>query len=152
MKILVAGASGLIGGEVARLLKERRHYVRTLSRDPGRAAKLKAVADDVRLVAEAIMSAITASTSSEIDIGDPEVLTRRQIAELAFMALGKKPRLLASPVWPMRIVAGLYGIVNRRMGEFLRFIILASTNACVAPAIGSRRLRPYFEQEAQKTQ
>jgi len=49
MKILVAGASGLLGGEVVRLLKERGHYVRALSRDPGRAAKLKAMADDVRL-------------------------------------------------------------------------------------------------------
>lgn len=49
MKILVAGASGLIGGEVVHLLKERGHYLRTLSRDPGPTAKLKAVADDIRL-------------------------------------------------------------------------------------------------------
>jgi hypothetical protein len=34
---------------VVRLLKERGHYVRTLSRAPGRAAKLNAMADDVRL-------------------------------------------------------------------------------------------------------
>lgn len=46
---LVVGASGLIGGEVVGLLKARGHYVRTRSRDPGRAAKLKAMADDVRL-------------------------------------------------------------------------------------------------------
>jgi uncharacterized protein YbjT (DUF2867 family) len=49
MNILVAGASGLIGVEVARLLKESGHYTRALSRDPGRAAKIKAVADDIRL-------------------------------------------------------------------------------------------------------
>jgi len=283
MKILVAGASGLIGGEVVRLLKERGHYVRTLSRDPGRAAKLNAVADDVRLgdatlpgtldgvcagiecvvsalgapvspsakgtrsfadvdlaanlallaeakrvgvrryiyvgvhteaayagaayvcahtqvekavsasgleygfvrptgvfgslaemiaiarkgplpligggeamtnpvhetdVAEAVMTAVTAPTPCEIDIGGPEILTRRQIAELAFISLNRRPRLLRAPVWVMRIAALLYGLVNRRMGEFLSFVILASTNSCVATAIGSRRLKPYFEQEA----
>jgi len=287
MKILVAGASGLIGGEVVRLLKERGHYVRTLSLDPARAAKLKAVADDVRLgdatvpgtldgvcdgiecvvsalgapvsprakgtrpfeavdlaanlallveakragvrryvyvgvhteaayagaayvrahtevekavselgleygfvrptgvfgslaemiaiarkgplpligggkamtnpvhetdVAEAVMAAVTAPISCEIDIGGPETMTRRQIAELAFTSLGKRPRLLAAPVWMMRIVALLYGLVNRRMGEFLPFVILVSTNSCVAPTTGSRRLKPYFEQEARKAQ
>jgi len=286
MKILVAGASGLIGGEVVRLLKERGHYVRTLSRDPARAAKLKAVANDVRLgdatlpgtldgvcdgiecvvsalgapvspsakgarsfadvdlaanlallveakragvrryvyvgvhteaayagaayvrahtevekavielgleygfvrptgvfgslaelvaiarkgplpligsgeamtnpvhetdVAEAIMTAVTAGASCEIDIGGPETMTRRQIAELAFVSLGRQPRLLAVPVWVMRAAALLYGLVNRRMGEFLPFVILVSTNACVAPATGSSRLKPYFEQEVRRT-
>jgi hypothetical protein len=36
------------------------------------------------------------------------------------------------------------------MGEFMSFIILASTNSCVAPATGSRELKPYFEQEARR--
>jgi uncharacterized protein YbjT (DUF2867 family) len=287
MKILVAGASGLIGGEVVRLLKERGHYVRTLSRDSGRAAKLKATADDVRLgdatlpgtldgvcvgiecvvsalgapvspsakgtapfasvdlaanlallaearragvrryvyvgvhteaayagatyvlahtqvekavresgleygfirptgvfgslaemiaiarkgalpligggeamtnpvhetdVAEAVMTAVTAAASCEIDIGGPETMTRRQIAELAFNSLNRRPRLLTAPVWVLSVAASLYGLVNPRMGEFLRFIILASTNSCVATAVGSRRIKPYFEQEARKFQ
>jgi hypothetical protein len=99
-------------------------------------------------VAEAIMTAVTAGASCEIDIGGPETMTRRQIAELAFISLNKRPRLLTAPVWVMRIAAWLYGLVNRRMGEFLRFAILASTNSCVATAIGNRQLKPYFEREA----
>ena len=50
MRILVAGASGLIGREVASLLKARGHFVRTLSRNAKRASALTGVADDVRLV------------------------------------------------------------------------------------------------------
>ena len=49
MKILVAGASGVVGRQVVELLKQRGHQVRTLSKDPERARSLRLVADDVRL-------------------------------------------------------------------------------------------------------
>src|SRR5262245_27024857 len=56
-------------------------------------------------VAEAVMTAVTAGASCEIDIGGPENMTRRQIAELAFISLNRRPRLLTAPVWVMRIAA-----------------------------------------------
>jgi uncharacterized protein YbjT (DUF2867 family) len=283
MKVLVAGASGLVGREVTRLLKERGHYVRTLSKDPERAAPLRALADDVRLldatdsaaldgachdieivvstlgapvspsgagkgsfadvdlranlnllaearergvrrfvylgvyteavyagteyvmahsevearvrssgleygfvrttgifgalsellpmalkgpvpligdgdattnpvderdVAEALLGAALAQGATELELGGPEVLSRRQIAEAAFAALGRKARLIRLPVWVMRLIGFVYGVFNRRMGQLLEFVILVSTHACVAPRQGTRRLDDYFRERA----
>jgi uncharacterized protein YbjT (DUF2867 family) len=95
-------------------------------------------------VAEAVDRAATAATSTEENLGGPEVLSRRQIAALAFAACGKRPRLMALPVWSMRLIGWLYGLANRRMADLLAFVIRASTNDCVAPAVGRRTLGPYF--------
>jgi hypothetical protein len=99
-------------------------------------------------VAEAVLQAVEASGASEIELGGPETLTRRQIAEAAFTALALPPRFMTMPVWFVRALGGLYGVFNRRMGELLRFVILASTHRCVAPSIGKRRLEDYFRARA----
>ena len=279
MKILVAGATGVVGREVVRLLKQRGHFVRTVSKDPARAAALRQIADQVlvfdatalgsvegscqgmdvlvsalgapvspsgsgrrsfaevdlranlnllaearragvrrcvyvgvftqpayadtayvtaharveaaireaqleygfvrttgvfgalaemlpmalkgpvpvigdgraltnpideRDVAEAVLSAVEATGSTEVDIGGPETLSRRQIAEAAFSALGLSPRFVTIPVWAFRIAGFIYGLFNRRMGEFLGFMRLAVTHSCVAPTPGRRRLLDHF--------
>jgi uncharacterized protein YbjT (DUF2867 family) len=283
MKVLVAGASGLVGREVVALLKQRGHYVRTLSKDPQRAAGLRALVDDVRLldatdesalagtcseievlvsalgapvspsgagrrsfadvdlranlnllaearragvrrfvylgvytepvyantayvaahtqvetavvasglehgfvrttgifgalaellamarkgpvpllgdgsattnpvderdVAEALVQVVEAAESREVELGGPEALTRRQIAEAAFTALGQPPRFVRLPIWLMRLIGLGYGLFNRRMGQLLQFVILASTHACVAPRTGTRRLGDHFRARA----
>jgi uncharacterized protein YbjT (DUF2867 family) len=48
MKILVAGATGVVGLEVVRLLKQHGHFVRTISKHPERAERLRPIADEVR--------------------------------------------------------------------------------------------------------
>jgi uncharacterized protein YbjT (DUF2867 family) len=48
MRVLVAGATGTVGRELTRLLAARGDRVVAFSRDPARAASLRAVADDVR--------------------------------------------------------------------------------------------------------
>lgn len=284
MKVLVAGASGVVGRQVVELLKQRGHRVRTLSKDPERAARLRLVADEVRLadatdpsavagvcndvevvvstlgapvspsgagkrsfaevderanlnllaearnagirrfvyvgvytepvyaetayvtaharveealrssgiehgfvrttgifgalvellpmarkgpvpvigdgsavtnpvheldVAEAVLQAVEAPGATEIELGGPETLTRRQIAEAAFTALALRPRFVPLPVWLMQAIAWSYGLFNRRMGELLRFVILASTHRSVAPALGKRRLSDYFRTHAE---
>ena len=103
-----------------------------------------------RDVADAVLTAVTAPGSVEIDLGGPDTLTRRKIAELAFTALGKQPRTMAIPVWMMRTASWLYRLFNRRMGEFLRFVILASIHPCVAPSRGTRSLQAYFEDAARR--
>ncbi|HET7544752.1 MAG TPA: NAD(P)H-binding protein [Polyangiaceae bacterium] len=283
MKVLVAGATGVVGREIVLLLKQRGHFVRTLSKDPKRAASLQPIADEVRVldataeggvagacqgvelvvsalgapvspngkgrrsfadvdlkanlnllaeaerehvrrfvyvgvftqpvyantsyvqaharveerirqsgleygfvrttgvfgalaemlpmalkgpvpvigdgsavtnpiderdVAEAVLRAVEATGSSELDIGGPETLSRRQIAEVAFTALGRPARLVKMPVWAMTLVRWIYGLFNRRMGEFLGFMELVATHPCVAPAFGKRRLLDHFSARA----
>jgi uncharacterized protein YbjT (DUF2867 family) len=286
MRLLVAGASGLIGREVSQLLKASGHYVRTVSKDPARAEKLRTLVDDVRCidatvdaalagvcdgidvvvsalgapvspsasgsqgfhavdgkvnrallaeakragvrrfvyvgvfttgdyaetryvqahtdveqaireagleygfvrptgvfgalaefvslarkgrvplfgdglaetnpvherdVAEAVVRAVSAPGSSTVEIGGPDTLTRQRIAELAFEALGARPRFLPLPVWLARVVAWLYGLASPRMGEFLAFAVQASTHRCVAPALGTRKLDAYYREVAEAT-
>ena len=104
-------------------------------------------------VAEAIVRAATAvgAGASTIDIGGPETLTRRQIAELAFTSIGERPRVVVMPAWIMRIVGVIIGLFNRRLGELIRFMTRASTHACVAPALGTRRLADYLQREGGPT-
>jgi uncharacterized protein YbjT (DUF2867 family) len=45
--VLVAGASGILGREVARLLHEEGHRVKTFSRDPVRAQALQGIANEI---------------------------------------------------------------------------------------------------------
>lgn len=99
-------------------------------------------------VAAAVVDAAIGPGNVEVDIGGPDELSRRAIAELAFRALGRRPRILAMPAWLMGAVAAVYGLFNRRVGEFLRFIILASTHSCVAPKLGKHRLEAYFAERA----
>jgi len=103
---------------------------------------------DERDVAEAVLRAVEASGSSELDIGGPETLSRRQIAEVAFTALGRPARLMNMPVWVMTLVRWIYGLFNRRMGEFLGFMALVATHPCVAPSFGKRRLLDHFAERA----
>lgn len=99
-------------------------------------------------VAEAVVHAVLAAGSTNVELGGPETLTRRRIAELAFQACHETPRLIALPVWLMRGIAWCYGIVNRRMSELLAFVIRASTTDCVATPRGTRALGAYFEEVA----
>jgi uncharacterized protein YbjT (DUF2867 family) len=101
-------------------------------------------------VAEAILRAIDAPGSTEVELGGPEVLSRRQLAELAFRAVDKPPRLLALPVWVLRVVAWMYGLANRRMAELLSFVIPVSTHDCIAPATGTRAIGAYFDELARR--
>ena len=77
MTVLVIGATGLVGGEVARLLARRGVSVRALARDPGRAAPLAALG--IGIVAG--------------DLGAPESLARACAGvERVFLASALDPR------------------------------------------------------------
>jgi uncharacterized protein YbjT (DUF2867 family) len=82
---------------------------------------------------------------TEIDVGGPEVLTYRAIAELAFQSLGKPARITVVPVLVMGLVVGLTKIFDKHQGELLAFFTTAMTSDVVAPAVGVRRLKDHFE-------
>jgi uncharacterized protein YbjT (DUF2867 family) len=80
----------------------------------------------------------------EIDVGGPEVVTYRQIAELAFRSLGKPARVSSVPVWVMNSTIAGIKLFNKQQGELLAFFATAMTGDVVAPAAGSRRLADHF--------
>jgi uncharacterized protein YbjT (DUF2867 family) len=85
----------------------------------------------------------------EIDVGGPEVLTHRQIAQLALRAAGKPERISSVPVWVMWALVAVTRVVNRHQGELLAFFTEAMTADSVAPGTGSRKLSEYFEELAE---
>ncbi len=80
----------------------------------------------------------------EIDVGGPEILTHREIAQLAFKSIQRRERINSVPTWVMRSVVSLTRLVNRHQGELLAFFTEAMTADAVAPTIGSRSLSDYF--------
>jgi uncharacterized protein YbjT (DUF2867 family) len=80
----------------------------------------------------------------EIDVGGPEVLTAREIAEAAFRALDRRARLTTVPVWLMRAVVAVTRLFSRHQAELLAFFTTVTTIDMVAPTSGTRTLEAHY--------
>jgi uncharacterized protein YbjT (DUF2867 family) len=98
-------------------------------------------------LAAACVDALEAG-ESEVEIGGPEILTRREEIELAFACVGRQPR--TRPVRPAvaRALAAAIRPLDRRRSAAVAFV--AATNAIdmVAPSYGERRLADYLAEHA----
>jgi uncharacterized protein YbjT (DUF2867 family) len=81
----------------------------------------------------------------EIDVGGPEVLTYREIAELAFRVQGKPVKISSMPMFFVKPLIWLTRLFNRHQGELLAFMATAMISDVVAPPTGKRRLEAHFE-------
>jgi len=99
-------------------------------------------------VAEACVKALFEERNVEIDAGGPAIHTRRQIAELAFEAIGKKPLIFHAPLGLVRMGARLARLFDSRKSELFRFACTVSEHDFVGPAIGTRSLLDYFREAA----
>ena len=88
------------------------------------------------------------SGPDEASVGGPETFTRREIAELAFTVLGKRPRVLRVPALAFRLGAKVVRLHNPRLAELLEFVAAVSTTDCVAPSVGRLRLEDHFRSVA----
>lgn len=95
--------------------------------------------DDADL-AEVIADAVDGEPGT-VDVGGPEVLTRREMSRIAFEVLGKRPILLPVPAWVLRATAALLAPLNPRLAGMLRFYAHVLTHDLVAPARGRATLR-----------
>lgn len=101
-----------------------------------------------RDVGEAVAAAVIGEAGVETEIGGPEVLSRREIVETAFAAVGRAPRIIRVPPGPFRVMAGLIRPINPRLSALLRFGADVSLVDAIGPATGRRRLADYFEERA----
>jgi uncharacterized protein YbjT (DUF2867 family) len=97
-------------------------------------------------VAEACFECIEQGTQ-ELEVGGPDILTRKEVAECAFSALGKKARLIHFPSGIFSAVAIVNRLWNKRMAELLEFGIKVATHDCVAPKKGKLHLSDYFREQ-----
>lgn len=91
---------------------------------------------------------VIAGQHQEIDVGGPQAMTYREIAELAFRSVGRKGRISSVPVWLMKSVVAVTRIFNRHQGELLAFFTTAMTSDVVAPSTGIHTLVDYYKRLA----
>jgi len=80
----------------------------------------------------------------EIDAGGPEILSYRDIAEIAFEALGRPVKTTSVPVWMIRAAHFLVKLFNKHMAGILAFVMTAATTEGIAPQTGNHSLRDYY--------
>lgn len=100
-----------------------------------------------RDVAVACIDALT-SNEKEIIVGGPDIFTRKEIAEICFETLGKKPKSTSLPAGFMSAMIFPVKILDRRLYDLLDFGIAVFTNDIVAPQTGKFHLRDYLKQLA----
>ncbi|HEY4178280.1 MAG TPA: NAD(P)H-binding protein [Kofleriaceae bacterium] len=107
-----------------------------------------------RDVAEALVAELTTEirigVPREVNVGGPETVSRRELALQIYRSLAKNPRLIRVPRWLISFGAAVLRLFNRRNGEFMSFIAIASTHAAVAPAVGTHRMGDYFDAIARR--
>jgi uncharacterized protein YbjT (DUF2867 family) len=81
----------------------------------------------------------------EIDVGGPEVLTYREIAQLALRVQGKPVKISSMPMFIVKPIIFATGVFNRHQGELLAFMATAMTSDVVAPTAGRRTLEAHFQ-------
>ncbi len=101
-------------------------------------------------VAAVCVDAVEGQECAE-DVGGPETLTRREIVELAFDALGKRARMPAMPAAVVPLVALLMRPVNPRMSHLSSFLAAVSTQDVLAPSSGRRTLSAYFAERMRQS-
>jgi len=84
----------------------------------------------------------------ELEAGGPDVVTRREIGELAFAAVGRRPKFRHIPGWLARAGAWMLRPLHPRMSQFASFIAALGTCDNIAPAHGTRRLADAFTERA----
>ena len=76
--------------------------------------------------------------------GGPQIMTYREIAELAFQVLGRTARISSVPVWLMKATVAATKIFSKHQGELLAFFTTAMTRDVVAPTTGTHTLEAYY--------
>lgn len=101
-------------------------------------------ADVATAAAEALFDVV-----EEIDLGGPEVLTHEQVAQTAFQALGRTPRVSRIPAGLIKLVLVLVRrLTPVRVHSSIEFPLTVLTHDVIAPSSGGRRLlAQHFQDE-----
>jgi uncharacterized protein YbjT (DUF2867 family) len=91
---------------------------------------------------------VARGSEREVAVGGPDIMSRRELTLLAGEALGRPLRIWSVPPGIMRAGARVAGVRSKRLRELLEFATEVSTTDCIAPALGTRRLRDYFAEAA----
>lgn len=80
----------------------------------------------------------------EIDVGGPEILTQRGIAEAAFVALGNPARITTIPAWLAQMAVSAIRPFQRYRADLWQFFVTSAGLDNVAPTTGEYRLIDHY--------
>ena len=87
------------------------------------------------------------SVETEIKVGGPETFSHREIAEIAFEAAGKKPKISHIPEWVRSgSLKALKLLLSPRKFGPIEFFMTVMAMDMVAPEYGTHRLKDYFNE------
>jgi len=99
-------------------------------------------------VAEACLEVLALGEGVSVSVGGPDIITREEIARIAFEAVGTKARILHIPRFFLLASGALVRPLHPHLGEVLEFATRAFISEFVAPLRGRRRLAEYFAERA----
>jgi len=85
------------------------------------------------------------------DVGGPDVLSWRELAHLAFDAVGKRSRIAAVPAWVLPPALRLTGLFSPRLADTAQFMAWNMTRDCVAPTTGTHHLADFYAVHAHES-
>jgi uncharacterized protein YbjT (DUF2867 family) len=103
-------------------------------------------ADLARVCVEALDGA-----AGDSRVGGPDVLSRREIIEMAFAAVERPAKIVSVSPGLFRAAARMIGLFVPRVGELLPFVVFVSTRELIVPAAGTLRLVDAFAEAAARS-
>lgn len=94
----------------------------------------------------AVCADVIEGGDAEVSVGGPDVLTRRELLELAARSVGVGAWLVPVPVWMARAGALAMRPFHPRIAQFGSFVAALASADSLAPATGTRRLEDYFRE------
>jgi len=85
------------------------------------------------------------------DVGGPDVLSWRELAHLAFDAVGKRSHILTVPAWALPPALRLTGLFSPRLADTAQFMAWNMTRDCVAPTTGTHHLADFYAVHAHES-
>ena len=77
--------------------------------------------------------------------GGPEILTQRDLADIAFDVVGKPVKVTVVPAWLCNAVVKGIGLLSTQFGDLAEFIVRSGEVDGVGPPRGTITVREYFE-------
>ncbi|MEJ2763046.1 SDR family oxidoreductase [Photobacterium sp. MCCC 1A19761] len=81
----------------------------------------------------------------ELDVGGPEILTHRQVAQIAFNTVKQPTNITYLPNWLSKLLLFLSRNLPEKHTGVVEFFLTASAQDMIAPAYGERTLAQYFQ-------
>lgn len=173
-RVLIAGATGYLGRYLVLEFHRRGYRVRALTRSHEQLGSVRASVDEVH-VGEATargtvylfgdggfrmnpihgrdLAAVCADAvegdATDLAVGGPVIYTHHEIAEEAFAALNRQPRIRHVPVFLGRgLTRALRVLTPVRIHGPIEFLVAVLIHDMIAPRAGKEGLPAFFAEEA----